>query len=195
MSKVKEQLNSLLAQHRLFLDQAQACITKDLDESDNTQFTELLTRLSIQLTAHQRCLDAGECSAPWGPITSARKSAGKGSQQLVVTGIPLGDGFIIDARDTDSLDDMEAKVQQYDKMSRALARAAGQHSSITALLKDDTLAGAADADEEQARITLLKRYNDIRDVAQQLIGIIAEHKQVSIRSLYRDGSFGVEAED
>lgn len=50
-------------------------------------------------------------------------------------------------------------------------------------------------DTDQTRIALLKEYNDLRDVAQQFIGIIAENRSVPVRSLYADGGFGVMPED
>lgn len=44
-------------------------------------------------------------------------------------------------------------------------------------------------------IALLKQYNDLRDVTQQFIGLIAENQGVPIRSLYADGGFGVDTGD
>lgn len=37
----------------------------------------------------------------------------------------------------------------------------------------------------------LQEYNDIKDIGQQLIGLIAENRGVPIHSLYEDGEFGV----
>ena len=44
-------------------------------------------------------------------------------------------------------------------------------------------------------IGLLQRYNEIRDVGQQLIGIIAENRGVSLGSIYQDNEFGVGRND
>jgi len=38
---------------------------------------------------------------------------------------------------------------------------------------------------------MLQKYNEVRDVGQQLIGVIAENRGVSLGSIYRDGEFGV----
>jgi hypothetical protein len=47
----------------------------------------------------------------------------------------------------------------------------------------------------QDHIRLLKEYNDIKDIGQQLIGLIAENREVPIGSLYADGRFGIGPED
>ncbi|EPE08610.1 dna repair swi5 [Ophiostoma piceae UAMH 11346] len=208
MSSLKVRLDDLLAQHRQFLALAQACINKDLDECGNAQFSEFVSHIAKRLEAHTLWLEDGtekdelngEEAIHWGSITSTRKTTRKGSQvQLVVSGpSPRSSLDIIIDKKSESVDQIEAKIREYDKMdqSKVLARAGEQYKSIMALHEDGSLAVTAEAPgEEQARITLLKRYNDVRDVAQQLIGIIAEHKQVSIRSLYKDGSFGVDADD
>lgn len=44
-------------------------------------------------------------------------------------------------------------------------------------------------------IQLLRRYNKTKDVGQQLIGLIAEDRGVSIRTLYHDGDYGVYPDD
>ena len=42
---------------------------------------------------------------------------------------------------------------------------------------------------------MLQEYNDVKDVGQQLIGLVADNRGVSIASLYRDGEFGVGRDD
>jgi hypothetical protein len=44
-------------------------------------------------------------------------------------------------------------------------------------------------------IRLLREYNEMKDIGQQLIGMIAENKAVAIGSLYDNGEFGVSATD
>ncbi|GAB1314748.1 hypothetical protein MFIFM68171_04958 [Madurella fahalii] len=47
----------------------------------------------------------------------------------------------------------------------------------------------------QTHIRRLKEYNDIKDIGQQLIGLIAENRGVPIGTLYESGQYGVTAGD
>ncbi|KAM7203126.1 Swi5 domain containing protein [Rhypophila sp. PSN 637] len=47
----------------------------------------------------------------------------------------------------------------------------------------------------QRHIRLLKEYNDMKDVGQQIIGLIAENRGVQIKTLYEGEDYGVTAED
>ncbi len=47
----------------------------------------------------------------------------------------------------------------------------------------------------QNHIKLLQQYNDLRDVGQQLVGLVAENRGVSIASLYKAGEFGLSSLD
>jgi len=42
---------------------------------------------------------------------------------------------------------------------------------------------------------MLKQYNDLKDVGQQLMGFIAENRGVSVASLYARQEYGVGAND
>ncbi|KAK1966828.1 hypothetical protein LY78DRAFT_33880 [Colletotrichum sublineola] len=44
-------------------------------------------------------------------------------------------------------------------------------------------------------VKLLREYNEIKDVGQQLMGIVAEMRGVTVGSLYRSGEFGVGPKD
>ncbi|TLS25117.1 hypothetical protein PpBr36_07953 [Pyricularia pennisetigena] len=56
--------------------------------------------------------------------------------------------------------------------------------------------GEASSQEiDRTRSELLQRYNELRDIGQQLIGMIAEQRGVPIRTLYESGEFGVGPED
>jgi hypothetical protein len=43
----------------------------------------------------------------------------------------------------------------------------------------------------QTYIRGLQEYNEIKDIGQQLIGLIAENRGVPIRTLYENGEYGV----
>lgn len=47
----------------------------------------------------------------------------------------------------------------------------------------------------QTHIRRLAEYNDMKDIAQQLIGLVAENRGVRIGTLYESGEFGVTADD
>lgn len=44
-------------------------------------------------------------------------------------------------------------------------------------------------------IRLLRQYNEVKDVGQQIIGMIADNRGVPIASLYQDEEFGLTADD
>lgn len=44
-------------------------------------------------------------------------------------------------------------------------------------------------------VRLLREYNQIKDVGQQLMGIVAENRGVTVGSLYKSGEFGVGSKD
>ncbi|KAK1981565.1 Swi5-domain-containing protein [Colletotrichum cereale] len=44
-------------------------------------------------------------------------------------------------------------------------------------------------------VGLLREYNEIKDVGQQLMGMVAEKRGVTVGSLYRTGEFGVGSKD
>ena len=46
-----------------------------------------------------------------------------------------------------------------------------------------------------SRIEKLQSYNEIKDVAQELMGLVAENRGVMVGRLYEDQEFGVSAED
>lgn len=44
-------------------------------------------------------------------------------------------------------------------------------------------------------IRLLRQYNKTKDVGQQLIGLIAESRGIPLGAVYKDGEYGVCADD
>lgn len=52
-----------------------------------------------------------------------------------------------------------------------------------------------DPNAEKIYIETLQRYNKIKDVAQEVMGLVADNRGVSVWSLYADGEFGVGPDD
>ncbi len=63
------------------------------------------------------------------------------------------------------------------------------------LQRDNSGARLRPHDVVKSHIQLLQRYNDLRDVGQQLVGLIADNRGVSIGSLYKAGEFGLDPKD
>jgi hypothetical protein len=47
----------------------------------------------------------------------------------------------------------------------------------------------------QSHIRLLGEYNEAKDIAQQLIGLVADNRGVPVGSLYKDNQYGVGPDD
>ncbi|KEZ46605.1 hypothetical protein SAPIO_CDS0422 [Scedosporium apiospermum] len=47
----------------------------------------------------------------------------------------------------------------------------------------------------ESRISKLQKYNEIKDIAQELMGLVADNRNVTVKTLYESGEFGVDADD
>ncbi|EFX00258.1 DNA repair protein, swi5 [Grosmannia clavigera kw1407] len=158
-----------------------------------------LTRLLCQLEEHLQWLARGngtDLPPQWGHITTRREPAGNTAHGFVlhINGPGEGEMFTIMVDGDEAASALEAKMQDYDKMSLALARAVTQASSLFQLQQTPNHITSTDK-AAQAHIALLKRYNDVRDVSQQLIGIIADSRGLSVRALYENDAYGVGIDD
>ncbi|KAF4922850.1 DNA repair protein SWI5-like protein [Colletotrichum viniferum] len=65
----------------------------------------------------------------------------------------------------------------------------------------DDAAAKKDKEFEEAsaavarHVKLLREYNEIKDVGQQLMGLVAENRGATVGSLYETGEFGVGPKD
>ncbi|KAM7202593.1 Swi5 domain containing protein [Naviculisporaceae sp. PSN 640] len=87
-----------------------------------------------------------------------------------------------------------AIMNSLELVSLAEADVFGNSTSPTAA---DNQPSSAQSPEEivQKHIRLLKEYNDMKDIGQQMIGLVAENRGVPIGSLYESGEYGVTADD
>ncbi|KAL2022396.1 hypothetical protein VTK56DRAFT_5463 [Thermocarpiscus australiensis] len=137
---------------------------------------------------------------PWTMKASMRPGSGDGLQ-IVVTG-PGSDNTV----EINTTDEEEAEYLMSDKylgyMIKMCQTFSQMQGSILSLLK-----AAKELEQEEAQLSQpaettvqthirrLKEYNDMKDIGQQLIGLIAENRAVPIRTLYDSGQYGVTAED
>ncbi|OAA56546.1 DNA repair protein, swi5 [Niveomyces insectorum RCEF 264] len=205
-------LQALLARHRRFLVQAQALVAKDASCAQEPGYKAFIALLLERLRAHEAWLLSkqtgkhSDCPVQWSNITVAPGETEAETSALFLR--IAGPG--VDDVNTITVKDEEAAT----KRSSVLARAAQQASLVVARQNLDghtqqqpqlsnkeatdrngNVDADADADANRRHIARLKQYNDLRDVGQQLIGIIADNRGVPVRSLYADDRFGVGPDD
>ncbi|KAI8246895.1 DNA repair protein SWI5-like protein [Colletotrichum sp. SAR 10_99] len=77
---------------------------------------------------------------------------------------------------------------------------AGEHAPPQGRESDEA-AAKKDKEFEEAsavvarHVKLLREYNEIKDVGQQLMGLVAENRGATVGSLYETGEFGVGPKD
>ncbi|EHA57776.1 hypothetical protein MGG_16388 [Pyricularia oryzae 70-15] len=88
------------------------------------------------------------------------------------------------------------KSPSHDALEATQADRASHETSIPIVRPTEAKPRDASSQEpDRTRSELLQQYNELRDVGQQLIGMIAEQRGVPIRTLYESGEFGVGPED
>ncbi|KAK4233798.1 hypothetical protein C8A03DRAFT_19186 [Achaetomium macrosporum] len=116
---------------------------------------------------------------------------------IIVTGPSSGEPIKIAAKDTKDAEDMLRDGRLGDLMT--ICRAFSTAQDIMCRL----LQARRDMQQEEARLSQpaedtvntyirrLQEYNDMKDIGQQLIGLVADNRGVPIRTLYETGEYGV----
>ncbi|KAK4168998.1 hypothetical protein QBC43DRAFT_252481 [Cladorrhinum sp. PSN259] len=134
-------------------------------------------------------------------ISTTIDAAPGGVSKIIVSGPGVGKAIAIEAIDDERANYIlgEKYLGYMTKMCSAFSDA--QHS-LQSLLKmaHDVVTERAQLSHPaentvQTHIRRLKDYNDIKDIGQQLIGLIAENRGVPIGGLYEEGQYGVTADD
>ncbi|KAK3328101.1 Swi5-domain-containing protein [Cercophora scortea] len=151
------------------------------------------------LDAEQNPTSAVPQPVPWG--VRARVQPGSSGLTILVTGTRPNDQFEIFAKDK-----MEVEYLLSDryfgcisKMCQGFSQAEKDIATMLQIAQEteqeQSKLSQAPELTTQTHIRLLKEYNDIKDIGQQLIGLVAENKGVRIGTLYESGQYGVETED
>ncbi|KAK3685311.1 hypothetical protein B0T22DRAFT_382916 [Podospora appendiculata] len=136
---------------------------------------------------------------PW--ALRARVQPGSGGLTILVTGTRPNNQFEIFAKDKKEAEYLlsDQYFGCFSKMCQGFSQAEMDIAAMLQMARETKQERSAlsQAPEvtTQTHIRLLKEYNDIKDIGQQLIGLVAENKGVRIGALYESGQYGVEAED
>ncbi|KAK0652643.1 Swi5-domain-containing protein [Cercophora newfieldiana] len=148
-------------------------------------------------TAEENCHVARDREVgPW--AVAARREA---PSKVVLTGPAADDEEEVETENEDEADYLMSdhfigmlaeNCQMFHELETLMVQLIHAYASV----KDAKANLGVPADEAvQSHIRLLKQYNDVKDVGQQLIGLIAENRGVPIKTLYENGDYGVTAED
>ncbi|KAL2263515.1 hypothetical protein VTK26DRAFT_6416 [Humicola hyalothermophila] len=152
--------------------------------------------LEVQQTSSYVASDAES----WAVIT--RVSPGSGGGRTISVSGPGSEGSV----DILAKDEEEAQYILSDKylgcMIKICNAFAQAQSTILSLLqttmeldREEPQLSQPPEDTVQTHIRRLKEYNDMKDIGQQLIGLIAENRGVRVGTLYESGEFGVTPDD
>ncbi|KAB5550817.1 Swi5-domain-containing protein [Coniochaeta sp. 2T2.1] len=134
-------------------------------------------------------------SSSWSPISWTRTSAAT----VTVTGVGENWHEAVELQadgdnDIDSIENFLGVLQiSFDNIVATevqISRLAELMSSV----ESSTVSGSP-AETVYDHIELLGQYNDAKDIAQQLIGLIADNRGVPVGSLYQHDQYGVGPED
>ncbi|KAB5576114.1 Swi5-domain-containing protein [Coniochaeta sp. 2T2.1] len=134
-------------------------------------------------------------SSSWGPISWTRTSAAT----VTVTGAG-GDrhgAFELQTDGDTDIDSIESFLGVLQNSFDNIAATEVQLSRLAELIgvmESSALSGSP-AETVHDHIQLLGQYNDAKDIAQQLIGLIADNRGVPVGTLYQHDQYGVGPED
>ncbi|KAL2162935.1 hypothetical protein VTH06DRAFT_6771 [Thermothelomyces fergusii] len=165
---------------------------------------DIIARVQKRLDSYRQWLEAGhasdstsEDSEPWTMSAQIAPGGNDAEHVIVVSGPGSGDPIRMLAKDDTELKYLtsESFLGHMTKICHAFAKA---QDILRTLLRT-----AKELDEETsylsqpAEVTVpsyirsLQEYNKIKDIGQQLVGLVAENRGVPVRSLYEAGEFGL----
>ncbi|KAK3370453.1 hypothetical protein B0H63DRAFT_402852 [Podospora didyma] len=153
--------------------------------------------IQAEKTRKSTMLDQPE---PWA-IKTRTRACDDGSIKITVTGPGRDESAEINAVDEKQADYIKGGQylgymrQMCDGFAQAEKDMASLFETFEAIGTERGQLGQPAEVTVQDHISLLKEYNDMKDVGQQLIGLIAENRGVPNGTLYESGEYGVKAED
>ncbi|OIW29360.1 Swi5-domain-containing protein [Coniochaeta ligniaria NRRL 30616] len=144
---------------------------------------------------HTHLWSYSPASSPWGTITWARTS----TATISVTG--LGNEphkrFELHANSDSDINSIEKFVSLLASAFDNLAAAEGHIARLAQLMDgmETSAISGSPAETVHNHIQQLGQYNEAKDIAQQLIGLIADNRGVPVGSLYQDEQYGVGPND
>ncbi|KAK4041301.1 hypothetical protein C8A01DRAFT_45546 [Parachaetomium inaequale] len=165
---------------------------------------DIITRIRSRLDSYKRWLLAAEQTAsdpsedvePW--AMDARAQSGNDDESvIVVTGPGSGEPIRIPTKDKQEFGYLMSNsyLGYIIKICHAFAKAQDTMRSLlrTADELEDETSHLSQPPETTVKtyIRRLQEYNDMKDIGQQLIGLVAENRGVPVRTLYEQGEFGV----
>ncbi|KAK4450320.1 Swi5-domain-containing protein [Podospora aff. communis PSN243] len=123
--------------------------------------------------------------------------------KLVLTGPAPNDSVEVEAVDEEEanwilgenfMDTLGSNCRHFMSMETQIFSLAQIHSQINEA-RAKLSVGVSPETIIENRKRLLGEYNEMKDIGQQLIGLIAENRGVTIGTLYENGDYGVTADD
>ncbi|AEO56644.1 hypothetical protein MYCTH_2138386 [Thermothelomyces thermophilus ATCC 42464] len=165
---------------------------------------DIIARVQKRLDSYRQWLDAGhalerpsEDSEPWTMSVQVTSGSDDSEHVIVVTGPGSGDPIRIIAKDDSELKYLisDSYLGHMTKICHAFAKAQDTLRTLLRTVRelDEETSHLSQPAEITVRtyIRSLQEYNDIKDIGQQLVGLIAENRGVPVRSLYEAGEFGL----
>ncbi|CAN8095206.1 unnamed protein product [Discula destructiva] len=184
-----------------FIQGLQETLRQDIGKGRD--YGGVLATVIRRLDCFQKAIESTatlEESQPWGSLVcTVTRDEPDGPDRIQITGCNLDEDFETVAR---SSQDASGIVHYVSALGAACTRLEEIRQRLLAIVRK-----SEELEHEQmglrqpaettvdGHIRLLRQYNKTKDAGQQLIGMIADSRQVSLGDIYRDGQYGVSADD
>ncbi|KAH8909240.1 Swi5-domain-containing protein [Coniochaeta sp. PMI_546] len=173
------------------------CASDKVYQGITTSLYSLLASNKARLleARRTRVWQSSSASPSWGTITWARTSAATVSIRGV--GNVPHECLELHANTDSDITSIERFVTLLASAFGNLAAAERQIARLAHLIGEmETFAvSGPPAETVHSHIRQLGQYNEAKDIAQQLIGLVADNRGVPVRSLYQDDQYGVGPND